>query len=202
MFEFSEWSRLWPRQLSEEEGGIRSFFLYSGLFYADNDVSVCSTIQLWSVDASNQPSFRLTKVFFRGFISLILMQGAFSFFFLMNWYARGWRPHESLEKTVYEFFTAYSLNDSANSGESVSSPFSLKISIGLKEFPCTECPHVSFFSSVRSFTFMILFPLCGWATAYPLPLFGFLLVGKKISQHIVKVWTFWICCSFLQYPKH
>ena len=62
----------------------------------------------------------------------------------------GWRPDEIWETTIYEFFTADSLNDSTNSGESVSSPFSFKISIGLKEFPCTKCPHVSFFTSVRS----------------------------------------------------
>ena len=110
-----------------------------------------------------------------------------------------------VERKLYmNFFTADALNDSASSGESVSSPFSLKISIGLKEFPCTECPHVSFFSSVRTLlhdyvptlwmnhdiSFTVVRVFVSWQ--------------KNITAHcqgVDPVWTFWIFCSFFAIPR-
>ena len=121
------------------------------------------------VDASNHPSFTLTKFFFRGFISIILMQ-RFLLSFLMNWQVgMKEKPHESWEKTVFDFFSSHVLKGSADD-ESAPSPFSLKISSGLNEFtlignrhivtiinaygsppsytciliPCNKCPHVFF----------------------------------------------------------
>ena len=81
-------------------GGIRSFLLYSGpdpRLYLDNDISVCATIQI-CVDASNHPLFMLTKVYFRGFITIILMQGFYYFFVELT------SRHEGKAPRKYMFF--------------------------------------------------------------------------------------------------
>ena len=135
MFEFSEWSRLWPRQLSEEGVGIRRFLLYSGC-----DQRLCLSIYDISVVLLYKYVLMPPITFYSCWQKFISEVSSPSFWckvfiiFLLNWQVdmKG-KPLESWETIVYDFFSPHVLNGSAYS-ESRSSPFFLKISSGLNEF--------------------------------------------------------------------
>ena len=174
-----------------------------------------------------QSSFiHVDKVFFHSFISIILMQH-FLLSFLMNWQVgmKG-KPHESWEKTVFDFFSSHVLNGSAF-GKSVPSPFSLKISSGLNEFtlicnrhivtiinaygsppsytcimiPCTKRPHVFFFYEIvhcHDFDFTL------WMRHRASFIVAWAVFSRQLTYHSTLMWCglqLVIFCPFSHFPS-